>query len=62
MTAAGMLETYDALDTKRQMKVLKVVEEQRVAQRLVERRVAKRALPARRAGSPYMRGLRVVTN
>jgi hypothetical protein len=61
MTAADRLKG-DSLDTKRQMKVLKVVEAQRVAQRRVERRAAKRALPPRRAGAPHIRGLHLATN
>ena len=38
-----------------------IIEEQR-AERRAERRAAKRALPPRRAGAPYIRGLRAVTN
>ena len=62
MTPAGMLKVYDALDTKRQMKVLRVIEEQRLAQRRLERRVAKRALPPRRQAAPYLRGMRAATS
>ena len=62
MTPAGMLKLYNTLGSKGQMKVLEVVEEQRVAQRRVKRRAAKRALPPRRSGAPYIRGLRAATN
>jgi hypothetical protein len=49
MIPSEMLKIYDELDTRRQMKVLKIVEEQRIAQRRVKRRVAKRALRPRTA-------------
>jgi hypothetical protein len=54
MTAAGMLKVYNELDARRQLKVLKTVQEQRVAQRRVDRRVAKRALPPRTEAVPHL--------
>jgi len=51
---AGMLQVYNELDARRQMKVLQIVEEQRVAQRRVERRAAKRALQPRTAAASHL--------
>lgn len=52
MTSTGMLKVYNELEARRQMKVLKIVEEERLAQRRLERREAKRALPLRKAAAP----------
>jgi hypothetical protein len=49
-----MLQVYNELDARRQMKVLQIVEEQRVAQRRVERRAAKRALQPRTAAASHL--------
>ena len=58
MTPADLGKHDYPLDTKRQMKVLKVVEEQRLAQGRVERRAAKRARPPRKATAPHLREMR----
>ena len=55
MTPADLLKDSSTLDTKRQMKVLKIVEEQRMAQGRVQRRAAKRARPPRKATAPHVR-------
>ena len=58
MTPAGMLKVYNGLGSKAQAKVLKVVEEQRIAQGRVERRAAKRARPPRKAAASHLREMR----
>jgi hypothetical protein len=57
MTSAGMLKVYNTLGSKGQLKVLKVVEEQRVAH-IKARRAAKRALPPRTAAGPDLQAVR----
>ena len=59
---AGLKE----LDPRRRQEVIdyvqQLLEEQRLAQRRVDRRVAKRVLPPRTPEAPYIRELLTVTN